>query len=90
MIYAVIYELKKWRKDYSSLFEKIKEYGTWMHYIDNVWIIESSYDADKISQDLLPLIDQKDDYLLVIKIASDYQGWLPKDAWDWMKERYFY
>ena len=58
-----------------------------MHYIDTLWIIESSLSADSISTQLIPLIDQSIDYLLVIRIASDYQGWLPKDAWEWMRQR---
>lgn len=89
MLYAVIYELKNKRKNYTNLFQKIKDYGTWMHYIDNVWIIESTNDANTIYNDIFPLIDQQKDYILVLKIASDYQGWLPKDAWDWMNKRLF-
>lgn len=90
MIYAVICQLKKWWKDYSSLYQKIESYGTWMHYIDNVWIIESTKDAQQISNDLLPFIDQEKDFILVIQIAKNYQGWLPKEAWNWMNERNFY
>lgn len=86
MFYAVIYQLKNKTKDYSNLFNKIKSYGTWMHYIDTLWIIQSSLSADAISESLFPFIDQSKDYLLVIRITSEYQGYLPKDAWEWMSK----
>lgn len=89
MLYAVIYQLKNMRKNYESLYQKIEDYGTWMHYIDNLWIIESSKDADQITNDLLPFIDQKKDFILVLQIARNYHGWIPREAWDWMGERIF-
>jgi len=89
MLYAVIYKLKKWGKDYSSLYQKLQDYDAWMHYIDNFWIIDSSKYANDISKDLLPLIDQKNDYILIIQISRDYQGWLPKEAWSWINERIY-
>jgi len=89
MLYAVMCQLKKRWKNYSSLYQKIESYGTWMHYIDKVWIIETTDDANKISNDLLPFIDQQSDYILIIKLAQDYQGWFPEGAWNWMNERVF-
>jgi len=87
MLYAVICELKNRWKNYSSLVQKIESYGTWMHYIDNVWVIETWDNADKITEDLLPLIDQDKDSLLIMRLAREAQGWLPKEAWEWMSER---
>ena len=89
MLYAIIYDLKNEKKDYSSLYEKIKGYGTWMHYIDNLWIIESSLEVTIISKDLRPLIDQKKDYLLIIELVKNYHGLLPKNAWDWLITKIF-
>ena len=89
MFYAIIYELKNKTKDYTGLYEKIKTFGAWMHYIDHLWIIKSDKQATEISTELLPLIDKNKDYIIVIQIAKNYQGWLPKKAWDWLKERTF-
>jgi hypothetical protein len=27
------------------------------------------------------------DYLLVVRVTRPYQGWLPKDAWEWVNSR---
>lgn len=90
MLYAIICQLKNRWKDYRDLYQKIEGYGTWMHYIDNVWIVETTSDVEKITEDILPLIDQHSDFILVIKLAPNYQGWLPKETWDWMNARQYY
>jgi len=36
-----------------------------------------------------PTIDKKD-FILIIEIRKNYQGWLPKEAWDWINERVSY
>lgn len=84
MLYIITYSLNNKSKDYSNLYNKIKENGLWWHYIDSSWIIKSSRDANTIANELLPFIETSDN-LLVIKIdPTNKQGWLPKDAWDWI------
>ena len=89
MIFAIIYAIDDSKRDYSRLYEKIKSFGVWMHYIDSAWFVSVSgrSTAKDISNELRPLIDKDDDYLLVIQVTRNYHGWLPEDAWKWMKER---
>jgi len=85
MIYLITYTISK-NRDYTPLYDAIKNSGTWWHYIDSSWIVKSDDTANTIFQRLKPLIDQKDDYLLVIKVdPSSRQGWLPRKAWDWFR-----
>ena len=91
MVFAIIYDIDDKKRDYSQLYEKIKSLGTWMHYIDSAWIVSpsASLTAQQIYDELLPFIDETDDYLLIIQVMDKYQGWLPPDAWDWMHKRTF-
>ncbi len=87
MIYLITYELNNKTKDYSGLYEAIKGYKTWWHYIDSTWLIKTTEPASNISNKLQPYIDQSLDNLLVVKIdPSDKQGWLSKEAWEWVEE----
>ena len=88
MKYLIIYELNNKSKNYSGLYDAIKNSGSeWWHYLETAWIVESSRTSDQISTQLSSYIDKGQDFLLVIKIdASQKQGWLPKEAWDWLNK----
>jgi hypothetical protein len=83
-VLLVTYTLRNQLKDYSSFYSAIKSNGTkWWHYIDAAWIVQTSLTADQFAHQLFPHIE-KPDYLLVVRITGEHQGWLPKDAWDWI------
>jgi len=83
-ILLVTYELQNAAKDYSGLFDAIKSNGhEWWHYLEHTWIVRTSDSADQFARKLYPLIERTDS-LLVVQITRDHQGWLPKDAWDWL------
>lgn len=85
--YLITYDLKNTPLSaYAPLHDEIKGIsGSWWHYLESTWVIKgTSMSADAISNKLLPHIRQGD-RLLVIKIDTvDKQGWLPKDAWNWL------
>jgi hypothetical protein len=43
--------------------------------------VDTTLNAHGIWDRLTPHID-KNDFFLVIGVTRNYQGWLPKDAWD--------
>lgn len=86
MIYAINYDIKKPGQNYQSLYEAIKSCGTWWHYLDSTWLVDTNLTADSIWKKLAPNID-KNDSVLVIEVTQDYSGWLPQKAWNWMKQR---
>ena len=88
MIYAVNYDLKKPGRDSSGLCHAIKSCGVWWHYLGSTWLLDTSLDAAGIFARLKPHVDAND-YLLVIRVAGDRQGWLPNEAWDWINKRQF-
>lgn len=89
MVFAVIYQIDSSKRDYSSLYERIKAFDSWMHYFDSVWLVSTSEDkkTKEIYDELVPLIDGDKDYLLVIEVKKHWTGWLPKDAREWMQKR---
>lgn len=86
MIYAINYDLKRPGQNYETLYEAIKSCGTWGHFLGSTWLVDTSLNAKGIWDRLAPHVD-KNDYVLVIGVTRDYEGWLPKEAWEWLNSR---
>jgi hypothetical protein len=85
-VLLVNYQLNNKTKDYATFFNAIKgNCLAWWHFLDNTWIVSSNLTADQYAKKLFPFFEQTD-YLLVVKITMEHQGWLPKDAWDWLNK----
>lgn len=82
----VSYDLHKPVKDYEKLHTAIKNLGSWWHYLESVWLIETNSSAAEVGKHLIQFID-KDDRLMAIRISKDYDGWLPTEAWSWLNEK---
>ena len=83
--YLITYGYKGSPDKYSALFDEIKKFSSWWHYITNSWIVITSDSAKEIFAKLKPHVDE-DINILVIQVGTDRQGWLPKKAWDWIKK----
>ncbi len=81
--YSINYDLKAPGRDYSGLFEAIKQSPKWWHFLDSTWIVVTEENVGQVWERLAPHID-RNDYLLVIEVRATSQGWLPKEAWDWI------
>jgi len=86
VIYSINYDLKKPGQKYEELYKAIKGCGDWWHHLGSTWLVDTSLDAQGIWGRLSPHVD-KDDYVLVIGVTRNYQGWLPQDAWEWINSR---
>lgn len=60
----------------------------WFHFIDNSWLITSHETASDLQDRIIAQMKQ-DDRLLVVQVVrgASWAGWLPEDAWDWMRQR---
>lgn len=83
--YIISYHIKSDPTNYLPLFEHIKNNYSWWHYLDNTWIIISKDTAKVIYDKLSPFLDA-DINILIFELGKDRQGWLPKKAWNWIKE----
>ena len=89
MVFAIMYEIATSKKDYSSLYESIKSLGPWMRYFGSIWFVSPSATTTpkEIYDKIVPYIDGEKDYLLVVEFTSNYYGWLPETAWDWIHNK---
>ena len=86
MIYAINYDLKKPGQHYTALYAAIKGCGAWWHYLGSTWLVDTTLDAEGIWKHLAPHFDAND-RTLIIGVTRDYQGWLTKEAWQWINGR---
>lgn len=81
--YSISYDLRKPGRDYSGLYQAIKKSPRWWHYLESTWIVQTTETPNQIWDRLSSHIDAGD-FLLIIEVRNNAQGWLPKEAWDWI------
>lgn len=87
MILLISYDLKQPDRDYSQLYETIKNAGiSWWHYLESIWIINTNLSIQECSNLLHNNIDTND-FLFIVDISEkEHQGWLPSKAWEWFRQ----
>jgi hypothetical protein len=59
----------------------------WWHFIAQTTIVASGFTAAELANKLNPHIDPQVDHLLVVEIKPhEFEGWLPREAWDWLHQ----
>lgn len=83
-VYQISYDLRK-QKDYSSLIERIKSYGTWCHPLESTWIVVTNQTAVQV-RDYLKVVMDNDDGLLVARLQGE-AAWfgLSHEVAQWIK-----
>lgn len=83
--YIINYDLNN-SKDYESLFEAIKSYGTWAKVLKSCWAIVTTKTTVQVRDHLASVMDS-DDGLFVIKSSGD-GAWINLDPTvsDWLKK----
>jgi hypothetical protein len=85
MILIITYDLRT-PKDYHDFYEAIKaqgEEGKWWHYMASTWLLSTTKTPQQVSDAIHPHLAEQD-LLFVCELNPNYQGWLPKPAWDWI------
>ena len=79
--YIITYDLRKVR-DYSSLYNALKSYGTWAKITESSWAIVTDQTAIQVRDFLLKFMDG-DDRLFVVKYggAAAWQNVIAKNEW---------
>ena len=85
MILLITYDTVDKTKDLSELETAVKQTGTWWHHISNVWMVQTDEDPNVWSERIKSLLGPSAN-VLVIRVSKNYQGWLPKTAWDWLDQ----
>ena len=83
MVYLITYDLNKSGQNYDGLYEVLKSFGSWAHYLDSTWFIDTYSSIDVVRDKLLEAMDSND-ILFVTKVTKSYTGWLVPEAWNWL------
>lgn len=84
-VLIVTYDLKTPGKNYAPFYEELKRQGEWWHYLTSTWLISTEKSPNQVHQALGPHLSTLD-MILVAPVTSPFWGWLPKDAWAWMRK----
>ena len=82
----ITYDLNNPNNDYTPFFEAIKKQGPWWHYLKSTWLIDTSQSPHQVWNAIHSLVEGTD-RVLITNLAEGHQGWLTKDAWDWINAR---
>lgn len=85
--YIISYDLKVPGRDYSPLYNEIKELGEWQHPLESTWIVATVHNENDIYNRLKPVLDTNDLLLIFKVVPGDHQGWLAKSFWEWMRTK---
>ena len=88
MMLLISYDLNRPGQDYSNLYKEIKKAKAWWHYLDSTWIVSTNSSTEDWQRRLRQHMDENDN-LLIIEVCENYQGWLPKRAWEWLNKQDF-
>jgi hypothetical protein len=83
MILLISYDLKG-PYNYTNFYEALKKQGTWWHYLSSTWLISTIKTPVQVFEELRNHISNED-RILITEMGKTYNGWLPKDAWDWIQ-----
>jgi hypothetical protein len=67
-----------------AMHEALKRSGKWWHYLQSTWIVVTTETPNALASRVHSSMT-KGDKLLVVEMTNNYNGWLPKDAWDWIQ-----
>lgn len=87
MILLVTYDLKVPGRDYQKLYEVLKSAPEWWHFLESTWILFTRETATAWREKIKATLDDNDRLLIVDITQRSRDGWLPKQAWDWLREK---
>jgi len=71
-----------------SLITELQNSPHWWHFFDYTWLIGTNETADELYGRVSRHLTAADRELIVeLRRGVEYQGWLTKEAWDWINER---
>lgn len=86
MIYLISYDLKAPNRNYDDLYAILKTAESWWHYLESTWLIYTSDGIEAWQMRIKSAIDNNDSFIIVDVTKQPCNGWLPKKAWEWIRE----
>lgn len=90
-VYMITYDLNKSGQDYENVIKSIKDSstGVWCSYWKSSYLIKSNLTANQIQKNIKPYLDKTDRLIIVEAKDTNYQGWLTKKQWNYIKNNIF-
>jgi len=85
MILLVSYDLKVPGRDYAKLFETLKSASGWWHYLESTWVLSTTDSVAAWTDRIRATMDENDLFIIIDITGKTRNGWLTKDAWEWLK-----
>ncbi len=83
--YVVYIEMLK-DKTYDDIKTKMDLALDWFRVKDDLWILYSTSDAEKLKARLLPLV-KSEGRLFICKLdITERNGWMAKSFWEWLRK----
>jgi hypothetical protein len=67
----------------SEVSKILEKQESWWHWLPLSWMVVTDQTPDALVSSLNPHLG-KTGRVLVIEVKPNYQGWLPKEAWEWL------
>lgn len=89
--YIITYDLNSTGQKYEEVIQAIKDAstGAWCTFWKSSYLIKSNLTADQISDKITPHLDSNDRMIIAETKNSNYQGWLTKENWEYIKKNIF-
>ena len=87
-IYMVTYTLQPWLlRDTTAIDRELQRLPNWSHWMHNTWLISTDEVADVLYARLQGKFLETDRLLIAsLDAQSNFAGWLPQEAWDWIED----
>lgn len=84
----VTFALRGPQQNYEDFFVTLRgSVIQWWHFITQTCVVATTLTPNELSSRLLPHIDKNTDFFMVAELKPhQFQGWLPKIAWDWFNQ----
>ena len=81
----ITFSLRNPMKNYGQFFVNLRGNALqWWHFIEQTCVVATYLDVNAYSAMLVPHIEKTDSVLVTEITPFQFQGWLPKEAWDWL------
>lgn len=82
--YLVSYDLNRPGQDYADLIAEIERSPNWAKPMLSCFIVGTNENPSQLMERLRPWIDPND-WIIVIRVCKDWDGWLTNDIHDWIR-----
>lgn len=84
-VYAVVFDYES-KNDIVKLENELKRSKGWWHYMTHMYMVHTTETANQLwSRIEYPV--PKNHSLIILEVKGTYQGWLPDEAWKWVKDK---